>query len=152
MGALSGIDLNSLIEAHDVRYLVEFGTGEGEDAAYAAGFPFDHIYSLEGSHRLAIQAAFRHSSNQKMTFIHGKGERGWRQVYPEIPAEMPVLFLIDGDQAASDLAAIVKYRDTRRDLFLVEGGDLSELHALFGTGHRLSMPATGLFCAAPAGP
>jgi len=150
MGALSGIDLNGLIEAHDVRYLVEFGTGEGEDAAYAAGFPFDHIYSLEGSHRQAIQAAFRHSSNQKMTFIHGKGERGWRQVYPEIPAEMPVLFLLDGEQAAADFAAIAKYRDTRRDLFLIEGGDLSVLHPLFGASHALSMPAADLFCATPA--
>ena len=150
MGALSAIDLNGLIEVHDVRYLVEFGTGEGGDAAYAADFAFDHIYSLEGSHRLAIQAAFRHSSNQKMTFIHGKGERGWRQVHPEIPAEMPILFLLDGDQAEQDLAAIAKYRDTRRDLFLVEGGDLSVLHPLFGGTHSLSMPAAGLFCAAPA--
>ena len=150
MGALSGIDLNGLIEAHDVRYLVEFGTGEGEDAAYAAGFAFDHIYSLEGSHRLAIQAAFRHSSNQKMTFIHGKGERGWRQVHPEIPTEMPVLFLLDGEQAEPDLAAIAKYREVGRDLFLIEGGDLSVLYPLFGATHRLSMLADGLFCAAPA--
>jgi hypothetical protein len=63
---------------------------------------------------------------------------------------MPILFLLDGDQAALDLAAIVKFRDTRRDLFLIEGGDLSVLHGLFGSTHTLSMPAAGLFCAAPA--
>jgi hypothetical protein len=150
MGSLSEIDLNGLIEAHDVRYLVEFGTGQGEDAAYAANFAFDHIYSLEGTHKLAIQAAFRHAANQKMTFIHGKGERGWRQVFPEIPAEMPVLFLLDGEQIEQDLAAIAKYRNVSRDLFLIESGDLSVLHALFGASHKLSMPAADLFCAAPA--
>jgi hypothetical protein len=150
MGALSGIDLGDLIGAHGVRYLVEFGTGEGEDAAYAAGFPFDHVYSLEGSHRLAIQAAFRHAANQKMTFIHGKGERGWRQVFPEIPADAPVLFLLDGDQAEQDFAAIAKYRDVRSDLFLVERGDFAVLQALLGASHRLAMPAADFFCAVPA--
>lgn len=150
MGSLSGIDLGGLIEAHGVRYLVEFGTGEGEDAAYAAGFPFDHVYSLEGSHRLAIQAAFRHAANQRMTFIHGKGERGWRQVFPEIPSGAPVLFLLDGGQAEQDVAAIAKYRDIRSDLFLVEQGDLSVLQALLGSSHRLGMPAADLFSAVPA--
>lgn len=149
MGVLSGIDLNGLIEVHDVRYLVEFGTGEGADAAYAAGFAFDHIYSLEGSHRMAIQAAFRHSANQKMTFIHGKGERGWRQVFPEIPAGVPVLFLLDGEQVEDDFAAIAKYRDVGKDLFLIERGDLAALQLLFGASHRLGMPAPDLLCAAP---
>lgn len=150
MGSLSGIDLKGLIEAHGARYLVEFGTGEGEDAAHAAGFSFDHVYSLDGSHRLAIQAAFRHAANQKMTFIHGKGERGWRQVFPEIPSGAPVLFLLDGDQAEQDVAAIAKYRDIRSDLFLVEQGDLSVLQALLGRSHRLGMPAAGFFSAVPA--
>jgi hypothetical protein len=149
MGALAGLDLQALIEAHGLRYLVEFGAGAGEDAAHAALFPFDHIYALEGSHRLAIEAAFRHAANQKMTFIHGKGERGWRQVFPEIPAGVPVLFLLDGEQVEDDFAAIAKYRDVGKDLFLIERGDLAALQLLFGASHRLGMPAPDLLCAAP---
>ena len=122
MSALEQIDLGRLIASHGLRYLVEFGTGEGKDAAYAADFPFDHIYSIEPSHRLAIQAAFRHSANQKMTFIHGKGERGWRQVCAEIPAEIPVLFLLHGEQAESDLAVIAASRPAGQDVVLVETG------------------------------
>jgi len=149
MGSLSEIDLSALMSAHEVRYLVEFGTGEGEDAAIAATFPFDHIYSIEPSHRLAIQAAFRHAANQKMTFIHGKGERAWRQVAPEIPGEHPVLFLLDGEAVEADLAAITRHRDIRRDVFLVEAGDPILLDRLLGPSHRQALPVAGILCAVP---
>lgn len=150
MSLLRDIDLAAIIETHGVRYLVEFGTGEGEDAGFAAGFPFDHIYSIEPSHRLAIQAAFRHSANQKMTFIHGKGERGWRQAAPEIPGEFPVLFLLDGPALEQDLAAIAKHRDIARDVFLVEEGDPVLLERLLGATHRQAVPVSGLLRAFPA--
>jgi hypothetical protein len=149
MGSLSAIDLPAIIAAHGVRYLVEFGTGDGEDAAYAAGLPFDHIYSIEASHRQAIQAAFRHSSNLRMTFIHGKGERAWRQVAPEIPAEQPVMFLLDGAPFEQDLAAIARHRDISRDIFLVEGGDPVQLDRLLGATHRQRLPVDGMLQAFP---
>ena len=149
MGALRDIDLGDIIASYGVRYLVEFGTGEGEDMAFAADFPFDHLYSIEPSHRQAIQAAFRHSANQKMTFIHGKGERGWRQAAPEIPGEMPVLFLLDGAALEADLAAIVKHRGIGRDVFLVEDGDPVLLERLLGATHRQAVPVAGMLRAFP---
>jgi hypothetical protein len=150
MGALRDIDLSSIIAAHGVRYLVEFGTGKGEDTGFAADFPFDHIYSIEPSHRLAIEAAFRHSANQKMTFIHGKGERGWRQAAPEIPGEMPILFLLDGAALEADYAAIVRHRDVSRDVFLVEDGDPLLLERLLSKSHRQAVPVSGMLRAFPA--
>jgi len=149
MGALRDIDLGAIIASHGVRYLVEFGAGDGDDTAHAADFPFDHIYSIEPSHRLAIQGAFRHSANQKMTFIHGKGERGWRQAAPEIPAEQPVLFLLDGASFEADLAAILLHRDVWRDVFLVEDGDPILLDRVLGKTHRQSLPVAGLLQAFP---
>jgi hypothetical protein len=150
MSALRDIDLAEIIASHRVTYLVEFGTGEGEDAAYAANFPFDHIYSIEPSHRLAIAAAFRHAANQKMTFIHGKGERGWRQVAPEIPRGQPILFLLDGATLEADLGAITKARDVRRDVFLVDGGDRGALDRVLNGSHRQALPVGGLRLAFPA--
>jgi len=150
MGVLGDIDLADIIASYGVRYLVEFGTGEGGDAGIAAGFAFDHIYSIEPSHRLAIQAAFRHSANQKMTFIHGKGERGWRQAAPEIPGEFPVLFLLDGPALETDLAAIAKHRDFARDVFLVDDGDPVLLDRLLGATHRQAVPVSGMLRAFPA--
>jgi len=119
MGVLSETDLAALIERHGLRYFVEFGVGKGEDIVFAADFPFEHLYSIEGSHKLAIEGAFRHSSNQRMSFIHGKGERGWRQVSFEIPADAPVLFLLDEAQAENDRAAIAASRDMGRDIVLL---------------------------------
>jgi len=150
MGYLSAVDLPGIIAAYGVRYLVEFGTGGGDDAAFAADFPFDHIYSIEPSHRLAIQAAFRHSANLRMTFIHGDGERAWRQIAPEIPAEQPVLFLLDGGAFEQDLAAIARHRDVARDVFLVEGGDPQVLARLLGATHRQAVPVDGMLQASPA--
>ena len=149
MSALRDIDLAGLIASYGVRYLVEFGTGEGEDAGFAAEFPFDHIYSIEPSHRLAIQAAFRHSAKLNMTFIHGKGERGWRQAASEIPGEFPVLFLLDGLALETDLPAITTHRDISHDLFLVEGGDPLLLERLLGATHRQAVPASGMLLAFP---
>jgi hypothetical protein len=150
MSPLRDIDLGEIITLHRVRYLVEFGTGEGKDAAIAADFPFDHIYSIEPSHRLSIQAAFRHSAKLNMTFIHGKGERGWRQAAPEIPGEFPVLFLLDGPAFEADLAVISKHRDIARDVFLVEEGDPILLERLLGATHRQAMPVSGMLRAFPA--
>lgn len=146
---LGTVDLGRLIGQHQLRYLVEFGTGDGEAAAYAADFPFDHIYSLDPSHRLAIQAAFRHAANQKMTFIHGKGERAWRQIAPEIPDRSPILFLLDGGQFEPDFAAIAASRDIGRDVFIIENGDLAVLHQTLGSSHGLTLSAPDIFCAAP---
>ena len=121
---MTDFDFSTPMVRSGCRYLVMFGVGDGSLIAQAADFPFLHIYGVEPSHHQAIVTAFKHAENQSMTVIHGKGERGWREVAPEIPADAPVLFLFDKERLTADLAAVSAARDMARDAVFVRDGDV----------------------------
>ncbi len=130
MGELSDFQLDRLIADYGCRFLIETGTGEGVDIEFAGTFPFEHVYSIEKSHKLAITVAFRNAMNQKMTIIHGHAERGLKMVLEEIPLEVPVMFWLDTHPTFEDaqpssplereLRVIAGLRDTARDIFIVD--------------------------------
>ncbi len=124
LGTLADFDLARIIADFGTRFLVETGTGSGGDVEFAAGFPFDHVYSIESSHKLAIQAAFRNARNQAMTILHGRNGRGLKDVLNEIPAEAPVIYWLDSHPSAhdleQDLRLIVSLRSASRDVFLID--------------------------------
>ena len=150
MDSLGESDLADIFTRYKPNFLVEFGTGEGAAAAIAAQFPFDHIYSTEPSHRLAIQAAFRHSTNQLMTFLHGRPERTWREIVREIPAGKTVLFLLGADRLAAELSLLAGSRDLSRDVFIVAAEE-ANLERLIGASHSVAPlgASRGLVYAAP---
>ena len=116
---MTDFDFSTPMVRSGCRILVVFGIGDGAVIAEAADFPFDHIYGIEPSHHQAIVTSFKHAENQKITIIHGKGERGWRQISTEISAETPTLFLFNGATAETDKAAVSAARDMVRDFVLV---------------------------------
>jgi len=154
MGVLATIDLARLVADFGCRYFVEFGTGDGAGIARAGDLAFEHAYSIEPSHGLAIKAAFRHAECQTMTIIHGRAERGWREVSPEIPADAPVLFVFNPQTLPErDLAMLADARDLRRDVLLVDdGAENAEaaLSALLGLSHRIALGEGGFLRAVPA--
>lgn len=130
MGTLSDFDLGRIIADFGSRFLVETGTGKGTDVSFAGTFPFEHVYSIEKSHGLAIQVAFRNASNQRMSIIHDHAERGLEIALGEIPAEAPVIFWMNthpsfgGDARSSpldrELRLIAGLRDVSKDVFLID--------------------------------
>ena len=116
---MTNFDFSTPMVRSGCRILVVFGIGDGAVIGEAADFPFDHIYGIEPSHHQAIVTAFKQAENQKITIIHGKGERGWRQIAEEIAAETPVLFLFGGPSAEGDRAAVAAARDMTRDVVVV---------------------------------
>lgn len=116
---MTDFDFSTPMVRSGCRILVVFGIGDGAVIGEAADFPFDHIYGIEPLHHQAIVTAFKQAENQKITIIHGKGERGWRQISAEISAGTPVLFLFGGATAEADRAAISAVRDMTRDVILV---------------------------------
>lgn len=113
---MTDFDFSGPMASSGCRILVIFGVGDGALVAQAADYPFQHIYGVEPSHHVAIHTAFTHADNQKITIVHGKGERGWRQIAGEIPADMPVLFLFNGPTAEADREAVAGVRDMGRDV------------------------------------
>lgn len=100
------------------RCLVETGTGTGADIEYAARFDFDQVYSIEPSHKLAIQVAFRNARNQKITILQSRIERGLKDALEDIPADAPVIFWMDSHP---DLRTIAPPSPLERELRLVAG-------------------------------
>ncbi|PKU25971.1 hypothetical protein CWS72_02175 [Telmatospirillum siberiense] len=127
---MSDFQLERLIADYGCRFFVETGTGEGVDAEFAATFAFDHVYSIEKVHGLAIKVAFRNARNLKMTVVHAQAERGLKMVLDEIPPHAPVLFWMDTEpsfdasQSSSplerDLRLIASLRDVVGDVFLID--------------------------------
>jgi len=142
LGALSDFDLARMISDFGCRFLIETGTREGADIEFAGSLPFEHVYSIEKSHTLAIKVAFRNARNHKMTIIQGRPERGLKEALEEIPLEAPVFFWMDSHPTFEtatrpsplerELRLIARLRNTARDIVLIhdlrryEEGDFEE--------------------------
>lgn len=141
VGVLSDFDLAGLIRDWGCRYLVETGTGAGNNVEFAAQYSFDQIYSIESKHAAALQAGLRFSKNQAITIIHGKNERGLTEALGEIPVACPVIFCLGGHRPGAEfqsfpgtdpagippilpleriLRLLSGQRDVSRDIFLID--------------------------------
>ena len=135
-------DLARMISDYESRFLIETGTGSGVDIEFAGTFSFEHVYSIEKSHKLAIKTAFRNARNLKMTIIQGLSERGLAAALEEIPGEAPIIFWMDTHPSFEksalpsplerELSLIARLRDPSHDIFLIddlrfyEDGDFEE--------------------------
>lgn len=135
MGQLSDFNLDRLIADYGCRALVETGTGAGLGVQFAAGCGFDLIFSIEPSHKRALETALRHSSDHRITIIHAKIGRGLQEVLEDLPAEVPAIFWLNAppprkddpvDRLAleADLRLLAAGRDLSRDIILVNDARL----------------------------
>lgn len=130
MGILADFQLDRMIRDFDSRFLVELGTDDGRDIEYAASFDFHHVYSVEKSHRKAIDVAFRNARNQRMTIVQGGIENAIPLILDEIPADASIIFWMDSHPIFDDMTPssplekefrlITSIRDPSRDIFLVD--------------------------------
>lgn len=102
MGLLIDFDLGQLIAKYGCRTFVETGTGKGAGIEYAAKCDFDHLYSIEIVHGLALEVALRFAKDHRITIIHGKSERGLKEALEEVPAADSVLFWLDARFPGAD--------------------------------------------------
>lgn len=138
MGTLRDFDLEELIARYACRIFAEVGTGAGQAVEQAAAASFELIFSVEPSHKQALDAGLRHAKNHKITIVHAKRERGLKEALDEVPAQTPVLFLIAAPPGGfsispaeklpieRELRLLAGLRDLSRDVLLIDERRLYE--------------------------
>jgi hypothetical protein len=140
MCELSDFNLSRLIADFGCRHMIETGAGDGRAIAEAVKHDFAQIYCIEKAHKYALDVALRFAADPKVTVIHARAEKGYREAFEEIPPNSPVLFALgahapdtdicratqEGSVAADfrlplekELRFLAQTRDLSRDLFLI---------------------------------
>ncbi|MEA1648874.1 hypothetical protein UAJ10_07565 [Nitrospirillum sp. BR 11164] len=108
MGRLRHFDLKGLLDAHRCQVYIETRTGAGDDLQHAASFGFERLFSAETDNEALNRARARLSHVPLVQLLFATSEDVLRAVVPLVPAQMPILFWLDG-HAPGDAYRQAKY-------------------------------------------
>jgi hypothetical protein len=147
MGEINIFDLTPYVEKHNCKTYFETGTGKGVCLSHALNFDFDKFYSVDLDEELVIAAKNRFVG-YPLTLINDYSSKALEQYVPTLDQE-PVFFFLDAHFPGADfhkmsyeesirtykdeafplhqeLTTIKKFRNTDKDVFLIDDFKLYE--------------------------
>ncbi len=104
MGALKDLNIIHYIHKYNTKIYFETGLGmcSGIFRSMQPEFGFQHIFSVELDKSLTDHAKKTFRFDNRIHIIEGKSVDGVRQIIPQIPLEVPILFFSDAHFLSSD--------------------------------------------------
>jgi hypothetical protein len=147
MGEINIFDLTPYVEKHNCKTYFETGTGKGVCLSHALNFDFEKFYSVDLDEELVIAAKNRFVG-YPLTLINDYSSKALEQYVPTLTQE-PVFFFLDAHFPGADfhkmsyeesirtykdeafplhqeLTTIKKFRNTDKDVFLIDDFKLYE--------------------------
>lgn len=147
MGEINIFDLTPYVEKHNCKTYFETGTGKGVCLSHALNFDFDKFYSVDLDEEL-VTAAKNRFVGYPLTLINDYSSKALEQYVPTLDQE-PVFFFLDAHFPGADfhkmsyeesirtykdeafplhqeLTTIKKFRNTDKDVFLIDDFKLYE--------------------------
>jgi hypothetical protein len=147
MGEINIFDLTPYVEKHNCKTYFETGTGKGVCLSHALNFDFEKFYSVDLDEEL-VAAAKNRFVGYPLTLINDYSSKALEQYVPTLDQE-PVFFFLDAHFPGADfhkmtyeesirtykdeafplhqeLTAIKKFRNTDKDVFLIDDFKLYE--------------------------
>jgi hypothetical protein len=147
MGEINIFDLTPYVEKHNCKTYFETGTGKGVCLSHALNFDFEKFYSVDLDEELVNDAKNRFVG-YPLTLINDYSSKALEQYTPTLDQE-PVFFFLDAHFPGADfhkmsyeesirtykdeafplhqeLTTIKKFRNTDKDVFLIDDFKLYE--------------------------
>jgi len=147
MGEINIFDLTPYVEKHNCKTYFETGTGKGVCLSHALNFDFNKFYSVDLDEEL-VTAAKNRFVGYPLTLINDYSSKALEQYAPTLDQE-PVFFFLDAHFPGADfhkmsyeesirtykdeafplhqeLTTIKKFRNTDKDVFLIDDFKLYE--------------------------
>ncbi|MEA1673397.1 hypothetical protein [Nitrospirillum sp. BR 11163] len=102
MGRLRHFDLKGMLDAHQCQVYLETRTGTGDDLRHAASFGFERLFSAETDNEALNRARARLAHVPQVQLLFATSEDVLKAVVPLVPAQMPMLFWLDGHAPGDD--------------------------------------------------
>ncbi|MEC4593131.1 MULTISPECIES: hypothetical protein [Nitrospirillum] len=98
MGTLRHFDLKGLLDAYQCQVYLETLTGTGDNVLHAASFGFERLFSAETATETLNQARTRLAGVPRAQLLYATREDVLKAVLPLVPAQLPILFWLDGHE------------------------------------------------------
>jgi len=143
MGQITAFDLNYFINNFKTTVYFETGTGIGESLSYANKYNFNKFFTVDIDKELSNRIKERYSHQKNIEVICDYSKNAIIDYLPKIPQSDNILFFLDAHFPGADfhkisyeesirtykedafplqkeLELIIKYRDVKNDVFVID--------------------------------